>query len=542
MVRQRETVTEADARCLHDFLDVWAERQPDVDFAVHGSQCLTYRQARLVMNHLANAFVSAGLRPGDRIAVLAKNCVEYPLIYFAASRVGVVPVPLNYRSAPPEWRYIVQDAQARLLLVGQRFLEAVDAIREELGSVEQCVALGMEAGWTPRPGWTAFDSWIGEQPDGPPASDGRSIGPDDDLYQIYTSGTTGQPKGAVLSQRALVASLRQIGQGAHRGEPGARSIVVGPMLHAGVVWSTLAPLSWGASLYIVEDFEAAEVVRILSEERIDYASLVPTVLHTILASVPDVAEREYPSLRLISTGSAPISDQTLLGTRAAFRCDVVHTYGLTESAAALSTMVPREYVPGPDGRPTRLRSAGRALPETELRIVNDKGVPLSTNEVGEIVARGPQLMRGYWRRPEATAETLKDGWLHTGDVGTLDADGFLYIHDRLKDVIITGGLNVYPQMVERVLLEHPSVLEAAVIGVPDARWGESVRAVIVVRPGTTTTELELIQFCRDRLGGYQCPRGVTFLEALPRTANGKILKRALRETYWTDHERQVGGA
>jgi acyl-CoA synthetase (AMP-forming)/AMP-acid ligase II len=187
----------------------------------------------------------------------------------------------------------VQDAEARLLLVGRRFVEAVDAIREELGSVEQCVALGMEAGWTPRPGWTAFDFWIGEHPDGLPASDGRSIGPDDDLYQIYTSGTTGQPKGAVLSQRALVASVRQIGQGAHRGEPGARSIVVGPMLHAGVVWSTLAPLSWGASLYIVEDFGAAEV---LSEERIDYASLVPTVLHTILASVPDVAEREYPSL------------------------------------------------------------------------------------------------------------------------------------------------------------------------------------------------------------------------------------------------------
>ena len=538
----RDAVDVAAAQCLHDFLDVWAERRPDVEFAVHGSRRLSYREAQATTNRLASALVSVGLRPGDRIAVLAKNCIEYPLVYFAASRVGVVPVPLNYRSAPPEWRYIVEDAGARLLLAGQPFLRAVDEIRSDLGSVERLIALGTGPGATLRQGWTIFEAWVGERPDGPPARLDRSVGPEDDLLQIYTSGTTGQPKGAVLSQRAMVAGLRQIRQCAHRGEPGARSIVVGPMLHSGVVWSALAPLSWGASLYIVEDFDAAEVVRILSEERIDYASLVPTVLHTILASVPDVAERAYPSLRLISTGSAPISEQTLLRVRAAFRCDVVHCYGLTESAAALSVMAPEAYVPDPDGRPVRLRSAGRALPETELRIVDEQGTPLPAGETGEIVARGPQLMRGYWRRPEATAETLRDGWLHTGDVGMLDAHGFLYIQDRLKDVIITGGLNVYPQMVERVLLQHPSVLEAAVIGVPDERWGESVRAIVVPRVGVAPTEPELIGFCRDRLGGYQCPRGVTFLEALPRTANGKVLKRALRETYWAGQERRVGGA
>jgi acyl-CoA synthetase (AMP-forming)/AMP-acid ligase II len=549
-------VGEAAEQYLHDFLDVWAERQPDAEFAVQGERRLSYREARAATNRLANALIGAGLRPGDRIAILAKNCIEYPLLYFAASRVGVVPVPLNYRSAPTEWAYIVDDAGAKLLIVGREYLDAVDAVSSEMGPIEGFVGLGVAPGEMAPPGWTAFEAWVGEQPSDPPggladppggladppAGPVRPIGPDDDLYQLYTSGTTGQPKGAVLSQRAVVSSLRQLGQCTHRGAPGARSLVVGPMLHAGVVWSTLAPLSWGASLCIVDDFDAAEVVRILSEERIDYASLVPTILHTILSTVPDVGERAYPSLRLIHTGSAPISEQTLLGARAAFRCDVVHGYGLTESTAALSVMAPGEYRPGPDGRHDRLRSVGRALPGTELRIVNDHGTPLPAGEVGEIVARGPQLMRGYWRRPEATAEVLKDGWLHTGDVGRLDADGFLYIEDRLKDVIVTGGLKVYPQMVEQALLAHPAIGEVAVIGVPDERWGESVRAVVVPRSGMAATEPELIRFCRDRLGGFQCPRGVSFVEALPRTATGKILKRALREAYWSGLDRRVGEA
>ena len=536
-------MSELAERCLHDFLDAWAELQPDVELAVHGARRLTYREARAATYQLANALVSAGLRPGDRIAVLAKNCIEYPLLYVAASRVGVVPVPLNYRSAPPEWAYVVDDAGAKLLIAGREYLDAVDAVSSEMGPVARFVALGAGPGEAPAPaGWTAFEAWVGEQPADTPTGLARPIGPEDDLYQLYTSGTTGRPKGAVLSQRAVVANLRQLGRCAHRGEPGARSLVLGPMLHAGVVWSTLAPLSWGASLVIVEDFDAAEVVRLLSEERIDYASLVPTVLHTILSAVPDVGERQYPSLRLIHSGSSPISEQTLLGARAAFRCDVVHGYGLTESTAALSVMAPEEYAPGPDGRPARLRSAGRALPGTELRIVDGQGRTLPPGETGEIVARGPQLMRGYWRRPEETAEALRGGWLHTGDVGMLDADGFLYIQDRLKDVVVTGGLKVYPQMVEQTLLAHPAVAEVAVISVPDERWGESVRAIVVPRAGTPISEPGLIHFCRDRLGGFQCPRGVTFVEALPRTATGKVLKRELREPYWSGRERRVGGA
>jgi fatty-acyl-CoA synthase len=436
----RTSVLEAAER-LHDFLDFWTERQPDTEFATDSRRRMSYREAHAATRVIAAAFLDAGLQRGDRFAILGKNCVEYALIYFAASRVGVVPVPLNYRSAPAEWQYIVQDSGARLLLVADSYQSAVDKLRATFTDVGHFVALG---GGGAGPGWEPFGDWMAQSTD----RDGRAdaVGaeqdgvPDDALYQLYTSGTTGQPKGAVLSQAAVVANLKQLGQCAHRGVPGARSLVVGPMLHAGVVWSTLAPLSWGASLSIVEDFDPHEVVRLLSEERIDYASLVPTVLHTILERVPDVGERAYPALRLINSGSSPISERTLLGARAAFGCAVVHGYGLTESTAALSVMAPEEYTPGPDGTLTRLRSAGRALPGTELRIVDEQDQPLPPGEIGEIVARGPQIMRGYWHRPEATAEALRGGWLHTGDVGTLDVDGFLYIQDRLKDVIVTGGL------------------------------------------------------------------------------------------------------
>jgi acyl-CoA synthetase (AMP-forming)/AMP-acid ligase II len=487
---------------LHDFLDFWAREQPHAEFAVQGDRRLTYHQAQLATNRLANAIVNTGLQRGDRVAVLAKNCIEYALLYVAASKAGVVPVPLNYRSAPAEWAYVIDDAGAKLLIAAGPYLSAVDAVRGEVGSVEHFLALGAAA---PVAGWEDVHRWAGEQPSDPPE---RFVGADDVLYQIYTSGTTGHPKGAVLSQQAVVANLVQIGLSAHRGAPGERSLVVAPMLHAAVVWSALAPLSWGGSLYILEDFDAAEVVRILSEERIGYAVLVPTIIQTCLTTVPDIAERAYPSLRLIHTGSAPIAEQTLLGARAAFRCDVVHAYGLTEGTAALTAMAPADYERALADRPELLRSAGRALIGTELRIVDEDGRPMPTGAVGEIVARGPQLMHGYWKQADATAEVFRGGWLHTGDVGVLDADGYLYIRDRLKDVIVTGGLKVYPRMVERVLLEHPAVAEVAVIGVPDARWGESVKAVVVLRPSMTATEPELVDFCRDKLGGFQRPRSV----------------------------------
>ena len=519
---------------LHHFLDYWARQRPDCEFAVHGEARMTYRHAEKMVNRWAHAFVQAGLQPGDRVGMLAKNRIEYALLYFAASRAGVVPVPLNYRSAPAEWTFVLNDSEARMLIVSTPYVAAIDAIRANVPGVEHFVALdGGEAEWID------FAQWTHAQPDDDfPAARTDS---EADLVQIYTSGTTGQPKGAVLTQRSIVSNVLQIGAGEHRGAPGERSLVVGPMLHAGVVWSVLAPLAWGASIFILEDFDPSNVVRIMDTENIGYASLVPTMLQACVRVV-GAAEREYASLRVIQCGSAALVEDTLRRATSIFKCHVVQGYGLTESTAGATVMSPSDTLRGLEREPELLGSVGRALLGTRVAIVDERGRPLPAGMIGEIVLQGPQVMRGYWKQPRATAETLRGGWLRTGDVGRMDADGYLYIQDRLKDMIVSGGVNIYPRMVERVLEEHPAVAEVAVVGVPDAHWGESVCAIVVVRGGTCVSEHELIDFCREKLGGFQRPRSVDFVAALPRTATGKVMRRALREPYWKDQRQRVGQA
>ena len=519
---------------LHDSLDYWAREQPDAEFAVQGARRLTYREAVGAANRLANAFVAAGLEPGARVALLAKNSIEHALLYYAASKAGAALVPLNFRLAPPEWAYILDDAQPRLLLAAAEFTPALDALRDRLESVERFVSLGAE-----RPaGWEDLAALAAEQPETPPE---RWVSEDADLYQMYTSGTTGQPKGAVLAQRAVAENTLQIGLGIQT-RPGERSLVVAPLFHAAAVPAAFAPIAQGGAIYVMESFNPPEVVRALSEERIGYAVLVPSMLQACLVHAPDVAERRYPTLRLIHYGSSPIAEQTLRRAMQVFGCEFVQSYGMTEATQLLTFLPPADHHRALAGQPGLLLSAGRAAVGTELRIVDADDTPLPPGAQGEIVARGPQLMRGYWNRPRETEETLRGGWLHTGDVGVLDADGYLYVQDRLKDMIVSGGENVYPSGVENVLYEHPAVADAAVIGVPDERWGETVKAVVVLRAGARATAEELIEFCRGKLAGFERPRSVDFVESLPRTASGKVLKRALRERYWAGQQRRVGGA
>ncbi|HEY1297722.1 MAG TPA: AMP-binding protein, partial [Chloroflexota bacterium] len=254
------------------------------------------------------------------------------------------------------------------------------------------------------------------------------------------------------------------------------------------------------------------------------------------------AERDYAALRLIHCGSAAIAEDTLRRATSVFKCDFVQGYGLTESTAAATVMSPADTLRGLEQQPELLGSVGRPLLGTSISIVDEHDRPLPAGVAGEILVRGPQVMRGYWKQPRATAETVRGGWLRTGDVGRLDADGYLYIQDRVKDVIVSGGVNIYPRMVERVLEEHPAVAEVAVVGVPDQRWGESVKAIVVLRASMCATETELIDFCRDRLGGFQRPRSIDFVDLLPRTATGKVLRRQLREPYWVDQPQRVGQA
>lgn len=516
---------------LHDFLDQGARIHPDAEFAVHGTRRVSYAEALDQANRLGNALLAAGLQTGDRIGVLAKNCVEFVCLYYGASKAGVVPVPLNYRLAPPEWQYILSDAGAKLLVARGEYVEAIDAIRSELKSVERFVALDAAA----RPGWTSYAGWVGAQAAAPPA---REVDATADVYQMYTSGTTGRPKGAVITHRALAANLLQ-SLATLTGQRGDRVLIVAPMYHAAAAVTIFNAICWGGSLFIQEDFVPAEVVRVLDEERIANATLVPAMIQACLVGVPGASERDFADFRLLVYGASPIAEETLRRAIDTFGCDFVQGYGMTETTAVLSYLLPEDHERALAGRPELLLSAGRAILGTELRIVDESDRPLPAGAIGQICGRGPQLMRGYWNLPEATREALAGGWMHTGDEGYLDADGYLYVRDRTKDMIVSGGENVYPREVEDVLFEHPSVADVAVIGVPSVDWGEEVKAVVVVRDGAVASQAELLEFCRGRLGGFKRPRSVDFVSELPRNPSGKVLKRELREPYWAAQSRRV---
>jgi acyl-CoA synthetase (AMP-forming)/AMP-acid ligase II len=335
------------------------------------------------------------------------------------------------------------------------------------------------------------------------------------------------------------AQLEQI-SGILQITPGDRYLIVAPVYHAAGALASFWTIRQGGTLVIMEDFDPAAVVKVLSEGEIAVATLVPAMIQACLVAVPDVASRKYDKLRLVVYGASPIGAETLRRAIDVFGCGFAQGYGMTETTAGATFLMPREHLRALGEKPALLLSCGRPLPGTEIRVVDVEGRDVPVGQTGEILIRGPQLMRGYWNLPEATAEALAGGWMHTGDAGALDDEGFLYIQDRVKDMIVSGAENVYPREVENALFEHAAVADVAVIGVPDARWGEVVKALVVLRPGKPATEDELIEFCRRRLAGFKRPRSVDFVTDLPRNPSGKVLKKDLREKYWKGHTRRVG--
>ena len=519
---------------LHDYLDYQAREHPDVEFAVLGDRTITYREAVSEANRLANAFVSAGLQIGDRIAFLSKNSIEHALLFYAASKAGVVPVPLNYRLAAPMWVYMINDAKAKMLIASAAYVSIVDGFRGELKTVERFIAIGAEGA----EGWDDYSGWVAAQPDTAPD---RVITEEHDVYQMYTSGTTGHPKGAMLTQGALSAQVSQVAL-VMLGEPGERTLVVAPLYHAAAAITAFVGVAGGGSLYIQEDFNPIEVVKALSEKRIVRATLVPAMIQACLVFVPDIAERRYDDLSRITYGASPIAEETLRRAVEVFKCEFAQGYGMTETTAVLTFLLPSDHDLALKEKPELLLSAGRPLLGTEVRIVDEDDNPVPNGTIGEIIGRGPQLMRGYWNLPDESAEALRGGWMHTGDAGVMDDEGYIYIQDRVKDMIVSGGENIYPRVIEDVLFKHQAIADAAVIGVPDEQWGETVKAIVVLRDKATATEEEVIEFCRDKLGGFERPRTVDFVKALPRNATGKVLKRELREPFWEGQKRRVAGS
>ena len=515
---------------IHDFLEYFARQKPEIEFATFNGESLTYAEANAIADRIAASFSPSGIEKGDRVAILSKNSLEYALLYYGAFKAGVVPVPLNYRLAGPEWAYIINDSAAKALIARSDLVQQADKVVGDLTTVKTRIAVDAQ----PPEGWQSYESWLAQE-SGPPSD--SYIHDGDDAYIMYTSGTTGHPKGAVLTHHAVTSNLSQFAT-LVRIEFGERYLIVAPMYHAAAGVSFFTVVAQGGTSVIHEEFDPFAVVDSLAND-VHAATLVPAMIQACLLMVPDVADRNYDKLRLIGYGASPIAEATLRRAMEVFDCEFGQGYGMTETTAVVTLLSQAAHRRALDGEPGLLLAAGQPVLGTEIRIVNALDEEVPRGEIGEIIARGPQLMRGYLNKPEATETALRGGWMHTGDAGIMDDEGFVYIQDRVKDMVVSGGENVYPREVEEVLFKHEAIADVAVIGVPSEQWGEALLAVVVMKESQQIEADSLIEYCRGKLAGYKIPRQVEFIEELPRNPSGKVLKRQLREPYWEGVERRV---
>ncbi len=511
---------------LADIVRLHAAQRPDTAATVFEGRTTTYAGLDRAASRVANGFLAADIRPQARVAHLDKSSDLFFELLFGAAKANVVMVSVNWRLAPPEVLHIVNDAEAEILFVGEEYFPVIEKIRDGLTTVRKIVALGGR-----HPSWESFETWRDRQAPDDPRLAAR---PEDTAVQFYTSGTTGLPKGAELTNGNFVWMF-SLWTKSWLLAPGVPNLVCLPMFHIGGAGWGIAGLYAGATNFVVREFVPAQVLDLIERERLQVMLLVPAMI-LFLVQAPQIRETDLSSLRLIVYGAAPIPADLLKQAMGIFKCGFQQVYGLTETTGAITLLPPEDHDPA-DAR--KLLSCGYAQTGVDLRIVGDDGMDLPTGQVGEIAVRSPQIMRGYWKLPDATKRALDGDWFLTGDAGYLDDKGYLYIYDRVKDMIVSGGENIYPAEVESALFGHPAVADVAVIGVPDERWGEAVKAVVVKRPGAGITAGELLSWARDRIAGYKLPKSVDFIDALPRNPTGKILKRELRRPYWGDKVRQV---
>ncbi len=484
-------------------------------------------------DRVANGLAALGVQPGERVAFLGKNHPFYFEALLGAARMGAVMTPVNWRLAAPEVAYILDDCRARVVFVGEGFAAVLGAIREDTARVEQVI--GIDA--PDYPG-SDYRIWRDGFAATPPA---HRVRPGDDALQLYTSGTTGKPKGAVMTHAAILASRDPAAGGAamrawQEPVPGDVTLLAMPCFHISGTGTGIGTMVAGTHAIVLPEYDPGKALDLIEQRNIAKIFLVPAAIRTLIDH-PRAGEVDFTRLRYVTYGASPIPLDLMREAMRVLGCGFVQMYGMTETCGTIVALDPEDHVP--EGSP-RMRSVGRPLAGVEIKVVDKAGNDVPVGSVGEIAARSKTNMRGYWNNPEATAAAIDaDGWLRTGDAGYLDADGYLYIHDRVKDMIISGGENVYPAEVENALYSHPAVADVAVIGVPDARWGEAVKACVVVKPGETLTEAELIAHARRHIAGYKCPKSVDVMPVLPRNPSGKILRRELRAPYWADRDRAV---
>jgi acyl-CoA synthetase (AMP-forming)/AMP-acid ligase II len=514
------------------FLTRAALRYPDRPAWIQGDLMITYRKAEARVNRLAHALLSLGGQPGDRVAMLLPNCYQGLETLLAPMKAGMAVVPMNIRLHPNEHEYMLNDSGAVALVYGEEFRELLARIRGNLTSVKHFVCVGRGT-----PGDLGYEQALDGQRDTPPHP---AIEPDDLAWIFYTSGTTGRPKGAMLTHRNLITMAEQFLLDINPALPDDVLLHAAPITH-GSGLSIFHHIARGAASAFpaTRTFDPPRIFEAIQRYRATTMFLVPTMINVLLAS-PDRGKYDLSSLHTIFYGGAPMYVEQLREAVRTFGPIFVQLFGQGEAPMTCTSLPKAEHLVDDDPvKLKRLASAGREVTGIRVRIVNDEEREVPVGQMGEIVVRGDLVMKGYWNKPEATAETLRGGWLHTGDIGYLDEDGYLYITDRKKDMIISGGSNIYPREIEEVVCQHPAVFEVAAIGVPDEKWGETVKALVVLHEGERATEAEIIEHCKRHLASYKKPQSVEFLPALPKNAYGKVLKRELRDRYWAGRQRKV---
>jgi fatty-acyl-CoA synthase len=512
-------------RCLRH-----AERQyPGRTAIVCGQHRFSYEQFGKRVGHLAGALLEAGIKSGDRVAYLGVNTHRLMEAYYGVLEAGAILLPLNIRLAPTELIYVLNDAGATVLFIEQPFVPLVDSFRESLSTVKMFIQLD----GTPETGWMARDNYDTMLRKAKPHRADINLVDEDEVAEIfYTSGTSARPKGVMLTHRNIYLHALQVCM-AFQVENGSTELHTIPLFHANG-WGVAHFLTMlGGKHVMVHGFDPKEIFRLIQVERVNHFSVVP-IMATVLVNHPERENYDLSSLRRIVIGGAASSPTLIREVEDKLGCECFSGYGLTETSPALSLsqMKPELQWEG-EQRYFGQAMTGYAMPGVELRIVDDHDQDLPQNGVasGELVVRADGVMKGYWNQPDSTAEVFRGGWFHTGDMATINQDGYVLIVDRKKDMILSGGENISSLEVERVILAHPAILEAAVIPVADQKWGEVPKALVVLREGASVTEKQLIEFCRSQLAHYKCPHTVEVVDSLPKTGTGKVLKKNLRKQY-----------
>ncbi|MFH1481218.1 MAG: long-chain-fatty-acid--CoA ligase [Pseudomonadota bacterium] len=516
---------------IGDLVTRAAKYSPDKPASVYRDTYLTYKELNHRVNRVGNAILNTGLGKEDRIGIICHNSHFYQEIFFGTSKTGAVITTINWRLSPRELEFIINDAEVKLLFVSDRFWPQVEAIREKLPTVKEIIMIGNKV-----PGTIDYHDFISSS-----SEDEIHIemDPDDTFWQLYTSGTTGRPKGVMLTHRNLYNDTQHniIGNGLNRED--ASWVLVLPMFHIALKIIIIIAYVQGTCVF-VDRFDLKEICESIERERCTYLYLGPTMWQWFM-DYPDRGKYDLSSLKYAGYSTAPMPPVIIKRLMKEFpEITFFATYGLTEAGSSLTILPSDQHVlNGPDHVVRRLGSLGRPMTGVDVRVVDEQGRDCPPGVIGEIIGRGPNIMKGYWKLPEETRNTLKGGWLYTGDMGYWDEYGYVYMADRKKDMIISGGENVYPNEVERVIRELEGVVDVAVIGVPDDRWGEAVKAITIKAPGSDLTQEDVIKYCAQNIAGYKKPKSVDFVTDLPRSSTGKVLKRILREKYWEGRERRV---